>query len=154
MTDATTTSLLEELARRGGGPTPQDVAILDASGRVRATYALWEKHLGNLVRLPSVAKSYGNLTVHVMDKGSGKNAWLKNGEALAQEVAQLIDGKPEEPWLVVYHKGVKNGAIPDQIIVTPRPEAPYGCYLMSSVDAKDALGLLREALGHSARNPL
>ncbi|UWQ90484.1 hypothetical protein K3727_17195 [Rhodobacteraceae bacterium M382] len=97
---------------------PDDLApmvILDASGRVRATYELWEEHLGNLVRLPSAAKSYGNLTVHVMDKGSGKNAWLKNGEALAREVAQLIDSKPEEQWLVVYHKGVKNGAIPDQI---------------------------------------
>jgi hypothetical protein len=97
---------------------PDDLApmvILDASGRVRATYEQWEKHLGNLVRLPSAARSYQNLTIHVMDKGAGKTAWMQNGAALALEVAQMIDSKPEEEWLVIYHKGVKGGAIPDQI---------------------------------------
>ena len=97
---------------------PDDLApvvILDASGRVRATYSQWEKHKGNLVRLPSAAKSYENLTVHVMNNGSGKTAWSDNGEELAQEVAHLIDSKPGEEWLVIYIKGVNGGAIPDQI---------------------------------------
>lgn len=97
---------------------PDDLApmvILDASGRVRATYELWEKATGKLVRLPSAARSYRNLTVHVMDKGAGKTAWVKNGGALALEVAQLINSKPDEEWLVVYHKWVNGGGIPNQI---------------------------------------
>lgn len=97
---------------------PEDLApmvILDASGRVRATYKLWEKAKGKIVRLPSAAKNYKNLTVHVMDKGSGKTAWVKDNGSLALDVARLIDSKPREEWLVVYHKGVKGGAIPDQI---------------------------------------
>lgn len=97
---------------------PDDLApmvILDASGRVRATYEQWEKATGKLVRLPSAARSYRNLTVHVMDKGSGKTAWTKDSGSLALEVAQLIDSKPDEEWLVIFHKGAKGGAIPDQI---------------------------------------
>ncbi|MFG6519522.1 hypothetical protein ACGYLX_18975 [Sulfitobacter sp. 1A13496] len=97
---------------------PDDLApavILDASGRVRAAYEQWEKATGRLKRLPSVAKSYRNLTVHVMDKGAGKTAWMLNGGALASEVARKIDSKPEEEWLVIYHGKVNGGAIPDQI---------------------------------------
>lgn len=97
---------------------PDDLApmvILDASGRVRATYEKWEKATGKLVRLPSAARSYRNLTVHVMDKASGKTAWTKDSGSLALEVAQLIDSKPNEEWLVIFHKGAKGGAIPDQI---------------------------------------
>lgn len=97
---------------------PDDLApmvILDASGRVRATYKQWEKTAGKLVRLPSAVRSYRNFTVHVMDKGSGKTAWTKDGGSLALDVARLIDSKPEEEWLVIYHKGAKGGAIPDQI---------------------------------------
>ncbi|SLN32579.1 hypothetical protein ROG8370_01291 [Roseovarius gaetbuli] len=92
------------------------VVILDASGRVRSTYSQWEKHKGNLVRLPSAVRSYRNLTVHVMDKGSGKTTWTQNGNALAREVAIKIDSKPDEEWLVIYHKGVNGGAIPDQVM--------------------------------------
>lgn len=99
---------------------PDDLAplmILDASGRVRATYEQWEKATGKLKRLPSVAKSYRNLTIHVMDKGAGKTKWMLDGGALAGEVARMIDSKPEEEWLVIYHKGVNGGGIPDQIMV-------------------------------------
>ena len=98
---------------------PGDLApavVLDASGRVRATYGHWEKATGKLKRLPSVARSYHNLSVHVMDKGSGKNAWMSNGATLAREVAQMIDSKPTEDWLVVYQIGVNGGTIPDQIM--------------------------------------
>lgn len=98
---------------------PEDLApmvILDASGRIRSTYRQWEKQKSNLVQLPSAVMNYQNLTVRVMDRGSGKDAWLKHGAALAQEVAKLIDSKPDEDWLVVYHKGVNDGTIPDQIM--------------------------------------
>ena len=97
---------------------PDDLApmvILDASGRVRTTYQQWEKSQGNLKRLKAANRSYRNLSIRVMDKGSGKASWSKNDDALAREVAQLIDTKPEEDWLVFYHKGVKGGAIPDMI---------------------------------------
>lgn len=98
---------------------PDDLApvlILDASGRVRSTYSQWEKLKGNLVRLQSAARDYSNLTVNVMDRGSGKTEWTQNCEALALEVAKLIDSKPDEEWLVIYHKSVSGGTIPDQIM--------------------------------------
>ena len=106
---------------------PDDLApilILDASGRVRATYEQWEKRKGNLIRLPTAAKSYKNLTVHVMDIGAGKTTWSKSGMVLAQHIAQLIDSKPDEDWLVIYHKGVNKGDIPDQIkgLLSSNPE--------------------------------
>ena len=66
-----------------------------------------------LVRLPSEIKSYRNLTVQVMDKGSGKTTWAKHGCSLAQEIALLIDSKPDKEWLVVYHKAISGGGIPD-----------------------------------------
>lgn len=68
------------------------------------------------MRLPSAVRNYRNLTVRFLDKGSGKTAWWSNGEALALEVAKLIDSKPGEEWLVIYHEGVNGGAIPDQIM--------------------------------------
>lgn len=97
---------------------PDDLApivILDASGRVRETYRFWEKHKGNLERLPSATKRYPNLAIKVMDRGSGKTAWTEHGDELAQEIACLIDSKPDEKWLVIYIKGVNGGRTPDQI---------------------------------------
>ncbi|MGR3735677.1 hypothetical protein [Pseudophaeobacter sp.] len=97
---------------------PDDMApvvILDASGRIRSTYDLWERNAGNLTRLRSGVRMCQNLKVQVMYRGSGKDAWRKNGEVLAQELASLINSKPDEEWLVVYHKGVNSGAIPDQV---------------------------------------
>lgn len=99
---------------------PDDLApvlILDASGRVRSTYSQWEKRKGNLVRLPSAVRNYGNLTVRVMDRGSGRTAWRNDGGVLALEVAKLINSKPDEEWLVIYQKGANGGKVPDQIQV-------------------------------------
>ena len=97
---------------------PDDLApvvILDASGRVRETYRQWEAK-GNLVRLPPAAKNYRNLTVHVMDKGSGKSAWSQDkASVLAQEIAKLIDSKPEEQWLVIHHGRKEDETIPNLI---------------------------------------
>lgn len=97
---------------------PDDLApvvILDASGRVRETYKKWEKDRGGLVCLPSAAKDYSNLTINVMECGAGKTAWQKQGEDLARQVANLINTKPDEDWLIVYYGNVRKGAIPDLI---------------------------------------
>jgi hypothetical protein len=97
---------------------PDDLApvvILDASGRVRETYKRWEKDRGGLVCLPSAAKEYSNLTIKVMNCAAGKTAWQKKGDELARDVADLINTKPDEDWLIVYYGTIRKGTIPDLI---------------------------------------
>lgn len=97
-------------------PLPADFApaiILDASGRVRQTYRVWERHGGNLVRLPEAANDYGRLTIHHWHRAASRDA-LKNPtsrQAILQAVAEIINGKDEhEPWLIIHHmpKGTIN----------------------------------------------
>ncbi|WP_181905462.1 DEAD/DEAH box helicase family protein [Aestuariispira insulae] len=86
---------------------PDDFApllILDASGRVRATYDQWERKRGNLIRLSKAEKSYRNLTVNVWQTGGGKHAFRTNGEQLIDGIVSTINNKPKEEWLVVHHK--------------------------------------------------
>lgn len=86
---------------------PTDLApllVLDASGRVRQTYHLWETEVGGLVRLKTAPKSYEGLTINVLDQGGGKDAWKREGDRLAMEVASVINAKPDEDWLVIHHK--------------------------------------------------
>jgi hypothetical protein len=86
---------------------PEDffpVVILDASGRVRATYELWEKHRKNLVHLTRAQKSYSNLTIHVWNRGGGKEAWRMNSSNLLDGIVATINERPDEKWLVVVHK--------------------------------------------------
>jgi hypothetical protein len=86
---------------------PPDIApllVLDASGRVRTVYRLWEERRGGLVRLPSAAKKYRNLTVHVWNTGGGKSAFARNMDVLAEGIASTIRLRPNEDWLVVHHK--------------------------------------------------
>jgi hypothetical protein len=80
------------------------ILTLDASARVRATYDLWEKHRGDLVRLPSATKNYSNLTINVWDQGGGKSAYRTEGDRIIQGVLKAIDTKPDEEWLVIHHK--------------------------------------------------
>lgn len=90
---------------------PPDLAsmlILDASGRVRATYDDMEAR-GLLVRLKSAVKRYDNLTVHLWNKGGGKSSFALNGEALCKEVARMVLTRPKEPWLVIVHKPHPSG---------------------------------------------
>jgi len=106
---------------------PADLApmvILDASGRLRATYDHWEKAQGNLVRLKEAARHYGKLTIHVLEKGGSQSSWNTNGQDLAKEVATMINTKPGEQWLVVYPKAACGGSVPDQIkgLVSNGPE--------------------------------
>ncbi|PWE28377.1 hypothetical protein DDZ14_19105 [Maritimibacter sp. 55A14] len=91
------------------------VLVLDASGRVRSTYDLWEKRRGDLVRLKSAAKDYSDLTVNVLDRGGGKDSWRRNEEGLLSEVAMMIDTKPSEPWLVIHHGDACNGKFPQAL---------------------------------------
>jgi len=56
---------------------PDDLAplvILDASGRVAATYSWWETHRRGLTRLKPGRKHYGNLTLHVWRIGAAHRA--------------------------------------------------------------------------------
>ncbi len=108
------TILAKEKPQRAGQAgekeLPSDIApllVLDASGRVRQTYCYWEKHRGGLTRLHSASKSYSPLAIHVLDQGSAKDSWQRNGDQLAMEVATLIDSKPDEPWLVISHKDAR-----------------------------------------------
>lgn len=88
---------------------PTDLApaiILDASGRVKATYELWEKHRGNLVRLPSATNDYSNATINLWKTKAGRDALEDEevGRAIFRQVAKLIESKPDEKWLMVSFK--------------------------------------------------
>lgn len=80
--------------------------VTDASGRVRYTYTLHEKERGGLVRLKSAAKDYSNLTCHVLKMPSGKTAYMnkQSFSDLAEEVAIVINARPAEEFLIIYHK--------------------------------------------------
>jgi hypothetical protein len=80
------------------------ILTLDASARVRATYDMWEKHRGDLVRLPSATKNYSNLTINVWDQGGGKTAYRAEGDRIIQGILKAIEMKPDEEWLVIHHK--------------------------------------------------
>ncbi len=88
---------------------PEDLApllVLDASGRVRETYTEMEKHRDNITRLAPAAKRYDRLTVHVWNTGGGKSSF-ERGSAGAKElvsaIADTINTKPGEEWLVIHH---------------------------------------------------
>lgn len=94
------------------------VLILDASARVRRTYALWAQSKGNLVPLKAANKSYRNLTLHHWNTGGGKDSWRKKQDRLIEGIAATINTKPDEDWLVVIHKDeeTKKG-IPDLEVI-------------------------------------
>jgi hypothetical protein len=86
---------------------PKDIGpllVLDASGRVRATYTEWEEKRGGLVRLRSAPKRYDDLTVHVWNRSGGKGAFREKGDELAEGIILTVNSKPTEDWLVVVHR--------------------------------------------------
>ncbi|MCC6856576.1 MAG: hypothetical protein IT189_11020 [Microbacteriaceae bacterium] len=101
---ATRTTVLDykETLPNGVGP----LLVLDASARLRHTYALWEDERGGIVRLPSATKDYANLTIHVWDRGGGKDSFRKHGSELIDAIVSTILRKPDERWLVIHHKNV------------------------------------------------
>ena len=92
---------------------PDDLApalILDASGRVRTAYRLWEEQ-GTLVRLKEAAKHYSHLTAHLWNKGGGQSSFEKPEDwALRRDmIAATINAKPSsEPWLVITYKNIQD----------------------------------------------
>lgn len=90
----------EETLPKGIAP----VLILDASGRVRNTYRLWESERGGVVRLPSATKDYSNLDIHVWPTGGGKQSFRRKAPTLLSGIANTINERPDEEWLVVHHK--------------------------------------------------
>lgn len=85
--------------------------VLDASGRVRGTYKVWEEHQDNIVLLPPIAKDYSPCSIHVWEHASGRSAYRRHSTTLATGVATLINSKPTEQFLVIHH-GARRG-IPD-----------------------------------------
>ncbi len=80
------------------------VVILDASGRVRTTYRNWQNDRGDLVILTTAPKRYDKLSIHVWDRGGGKQAFRNKAGELIEGIAATINTKPEEEWLVILHK--------------------------------------------------
>ena len=86
---------------------PADLApllVLDASGRVRDTYTLWENHRDTLKRLPSAVRDYTPLTLNVWRRSGSKSGWAKDGGTLVKGIVATILTKPDERWLVVTHR--------------------------------------------------
>ena len=93
---------------------PTDLApllVLDASGRVRRTYADIERHRGTLERLKTATKDYSPLSVHVWETSGSKAGWRDNGAELLTGIVKTILSKPSETWLIVHHKAA--GRLPD-----------------------------------------
>lgn len=90
-------------------PLPDDfapVVILDASGRVRSTYDVWEATGGPLRRLRVAANDYSRLRVHHWQHQVGKVALNTLGaiEDVAKAVTDVIEGEPTSSWLIVSYK--------------------------------------------------
>jgi len=87
---------------------PSDFApavVLDASGRVRATYAFWREHRGGLEVLPKAKHDYRKLRLKVWETSCGKDALgdAKRRAKLADVIAKEVDQVPGE-WLIVVYK--------------------------------------------------
>lgn len=89
-------------------PLPPDfspVVILDASGRVRETYRVWERAVGNLRLLPAAEKDYSNLTLNLWERRVGQEALKTPGavEEIVRAVAEAITREAEGDWLVIHY---------------------------------------------------
>lgn len=104
--------------------------VLDASGRVKGTYQAWEQHHPDLplIRLPSAAKDYSQLTITVAQRGSSQDSWGKHEDDLLGLVAARIDTKPEEEWLVLHHGKICKGAFAKRLrsrLAAPKTKISY-----------------------------
>jgi hypothetical protein len=93
--------------------------VLDASGRVRNTYADVEQYRRTLVRLKTAVKDYSPLTVHVWHTAGSKSGWQRRGPELVDGIVKTVLTKPNEDWLIVHHK--PSSRVPDVAVeVTKR----------------------------------
>ena len=84
---------------------PEDlkpVLVLDASIRVRRTYANAIQHR-NYVPLRPGTKTYENLTVHCWSTSASKSGFDRNGDQLIKGIADTVQTKPDQEWLLVHH---------------------------------------------------
>jgi hypothetical protein len=115
-------------------PLPSDfapVVILDASGRVRSTYRLWEESLGSLRRLPSAANDYSRLRVHLWERRVGKGALQKPGnvEDVVKAIAEAIaEDETNDGWLIVSHK---DGPLEDLLRKAVTPDAEHQLHFLT-----------------------
>ena len=82
------------------------LVVVDASGRVRTTYKLWEEHRGNLVRLPSAGVSFHELNIHLWKRNAGKSALSDalTREEIADALAIVFTRDPDGEWLIITYK--------------------------------------------------
>ena len=80
--------------------------ILDASGRVRATYELWSKHRRNIVKLPPAANDYSPLTIRTWQTPCGKVGFAtpSGRQHLLGPIAEVINEDTGKRWLLVHYK--------------------------------------------------
>jgi hypothetical protein len=86
---------------------PEDIPpllSLDASARVRTVYSLWQEGRGGIEMLPSATKRYDRHTCYVWNQAGGKSAFRREGPRLIEGIVRTILTRPDEEWLVVYHK--------------------------------------------------
>lgn len=113
-------------------PLPDDftpAVILDASGRVRPTYALWDEHRGNLIRLPAAVNDYKDLAVRLWQRGSGKVSMGRSGvqSEIAGAIAAAITAQDDDnaEWLIVSYKD-HSGIVEDLRATLPNPQRLKG----------------------------
>src|SRR3546814_2674161 len=80
---------------------PADFApaiVLDASGRVRHTYRVWEQHGDDLIRLPEAANDYANLAVHHWNRAANKEVLADPAarQSVLQTIADVINASPSD----------------------------------------------------------
>lgn len=113
-------------------PLPDDfapVVILDASGRVRSTYEVWEREVGTLRRLPAAANDYDRLRVNLWERPVGQSSFRLPGtmSEVVDAVAEAInDDDRQEDWLIVSYKAhpVKD-ALCDAVSEEARPRLHF-----------------------------
>lgn len=115
-------------------PLPDDfapVVILDASGRVRSTYRVWEQTGGPLRRLPEVTKDYGNLRVYLWERRVGKAPLKLPGtvEEVVTAISDLIEeDRTDDQWLIISYK---DPSIEKQVLQAIRPDAHHRLHFLT-----------------------
>jgi hypothetical protein len=108
--DARLVNVQNDLWLAGAAPTlPADFApalVLDASGRVRETYRLWEARKDDLKRLPTAHNDYRDMTINVWKRAAGKRTLSEQAARMdiAQAIAEKMNERLGEEWLVVHYK--------------------------------------------------
>jgi len=91
------------------GDIPKDMAplvILDASGRLRKTYSLWDRHRGTLRVVADYAHDYRNLNIRWWNRGSGKTTLKADDQRakIVKAMADVINAKPSLKTLIIHNK--------------------------------------------------